>query len=110
MRAFTDACIRNAPSFDEQAVGAAFTRASVSGALLTATPDKNCRVFIRNYGQGNARPTQGDLSAIAGVLQSQVGGTARWVAGSIRVRSASGEYTVYAQPTAKGELILSVYK
>lgn len=113
MNAFTQACLENAPEFEENAVKADFQNAPATNllTLLSAKQGQSCRVFVRGYGTSRARPTSGDLIAMAGVLQSRVGGTISQPNGAnIKLRGGSANYNISGYVTGDGNLTFNVYK
>ncbi|MEL6840900.1 MAG: hypothetical protein AAFP85_16555 [Pseudomonadota bacterium] len=74
---FTESCLDNAPSYIEADVKADFDAAPPTGqmTLLSFAPDRECSVFASQHTPANGAPTNGDLIAMAQVVQSRIGGS-----------------------------------
>jgi len=112
---FKAGCIDSAPQFEESRMRAGFAQnqPQLGGLMLlvaTGKPGTSCFVNVNNYGTQRARPTYGDVNALARALQARTGGTLRLKTAetSAQVQVGRKKYTVFAIVNRSGQLQLSV--
>lgn len=118
LHTFRNACIANAPDFDEHQIRASFkvhtpTLAPEMTFIASGEPGRKCAISVLNYGSNRPEPTVGDLTVLGQALQARVGGKLEPASArlsKIDVKLGLRSFNIFAYTNKKGNLKMTVFK